>query len=98
MARRKEQRKRQTAQQRAKTKQQSQEEVPNLNEPWLSKRTGLIIMAVLSLGIAAFMAWNLEPSEGLFRAVLWGLGFAAAIWGIFGLSFAFNTWMRRRRR
>jgi hypothetical protein len=98
MARRKEQRKRQTAQQRAKARHQNQAEVPNLNEPWLSKRTGLIIMAVLSLGIAAFMAWNLAPSEGIFRAVLWGLGFAAAIWGIFGLSFAFNTWMRRRRR
>jgi hypothetical protein len=101
MARKKDRRKRQIAQQRTQQRatdsQQSQDEAPNLNEPWLAKRTGLIIMTLLSLGIAAFMAWNLAPSEGIFRAILWGLGFAAAIWGIFGLSFAFNTWVRRRR-
>lgn len=96
MARRKERRKRQPAQQRAEARQQNQAEAPNLDEPWLGKRTGLIIMAVLSLAIAAFMTWNLAPSEGTFGALLWGLGFAAAIWGIFGLSYAFNTWVRRR--
>ncbi len=96
MARKKGTRRR-PAPQRAGAKRPEQKPAPNLNEPWLSRRTGLIVMALLSLGVAAFMAWNLAPSEGLFRAILWGLGFTVAIWAVFGLSYAFNTWVRRRR-
>lgn len=71
-------------------------EAPPRNEPWLSQRTGLIAMGVLSLVLAAFMAWQLIPSEGVLGGILWGLGFAVAIWGVFFLSYAFNTWVRRR--
>jgi hypothetical protein len=72
-------------------------EVPRRNEPWLGQRTGLVAMGILSLALAGFMTWQLIPSEGVLRAILWGLGFAAAIWGVFFLSYLFNTRVRGRR-
>ncbi len=65
-------------------------------EAWLSKRTGLVVMILLSLGLAAFMIWQLYPSEGS-GAILWGLGFAASIWAVFGLAFLFNVFVRGKR-
>lgn len=53
-------------------------------------------MAVVSLMLAAFMTWQLQESEGLGRAILWGLGFGAAIWLVFLGSLAFNRWLRGR--
>jgi len=67
-------------------------------EPWISQRNGFVYIGLLSLALAVFMGWQLYPTEGLGRAVLWGLGFAAAIWAVFGVSLAFNHWMRRRRQ
>lgn len=67
------------------------------NEPWLSRRTGLTVMVLFSLAFAAFVVWQLAPSEGAGRAILWGLGFGLGIWAVFGLALAFNTWVRRRR-
>jgi hypothetical protein len=72
------------------------EKKPAVNEPWLSQSTGLRTMAVVSLMLAAFMAWQLQESEGLGRAILWGLGFGGAIWLVFLGSLAFNRWLRRR--
>jgi hypothetical protein len=97
MARRRSKRKRRAAQPRSKAQEKKQEPARDFNEPWLQQRTGLIFMAVLSLGLGGFIAWQLVPAEGVFRAILWGLGFGAALWGVFGLSLAFNTWVRRRR-
>lgn len=64
--------------------------------PWLSTATGLRGMSVLSLVLAAFIVWQLYPSEGLLGSLLWGLGFGIAIWAVFTLSLAFNNWVRRR--
>lgn len=68
------------------------------SEPWLSQTTGLRAIGVLSLLLFAFMVWQLWPSEGPLRAILWGLGFAAAIWGVFFLSLAFNRWVRGNKK
>ena len=65
-------------------------------ETWLSKRTGLMVMILLSLGLAVFMTWQLYPTEGS-GAILWGLGFAASIWAVFGLAYLFNIFVRGKR-
>ena len=70
--------------------------VPQTNEPWLSTRTGLIVMVLLTLGLAAFIANQLRPVMALWEAILWGLGFGVATWGVFGLALAFNRFVRRR--
>ncbi len=66
-----------------------------LNGPWLEQKTGLIIIALLSLAFGIFMIWQLIPSEGWGNAILWGLGSAAAIWAVFLLAFGFNKLVRR---
>ncbi len=80
---------------RSKAKQSSQ----NIQvEPWIKKRNGIIYIGVLSLALAIFMGWQLYPTEGLGRAILFGIGFAIAIWLVFGVSLAFGEWMRGRRQ
>ncbi len=81
---------------RKRTKSQNSQNVQI--EPWIQKRNGFIYIGVLSLVLAVFMGWQLYPTEGIGRAILWGLGFAVAIWVVFGVSLAFGEWMRGRRQ
>lgn len=82
----------------ASQKKVAQKETQRLtSDPWLSRRTGMTAMAVISLGLAAFMVWQLLPSQGIVQALLWGVGFGVALWGVFYLSLAFNNWIRGRR-
>jgi len=78
-------------------KQQKSQETPELKmgQPWISRQSGLQVMGFVSLALAAFMVWQLYPTEG-WMSLLWGLGFGLAIWGVFGVSLIFNTWMRGR--
>ena len=83
---------------RFREKAQSQDkQPPSFDEPWLSKRTGLRVVTILSLGLAVFITWQLQPTEGLGGALLWGLAFGGSIWVVFFLSYTFNTWARKRR-
>lgn len=84
---------------RQKNKKQTpkKSQAPATNEPWLSKRTGLIVISMISIALALFMIWQLQPVLGLGEALLWGLGFGVAIWGVFALALAFNRWVRGRK-
>ena len=66
-----------------------------MEEPWLEQKSGLMMIGMLSAAFAIFMIWQLYPSEGWLSAILWGLGSAAAIWGVFLLAFGFNKLVRR---
>ncbi|GAB4573821.1 MAG: hypothetical protein Kow0077_17390 [Anaerolineae bacterium] len=78
-------------------KKTTQQEEPRIlsKEPWISQRSGLIVIAVVSLGLGAYMTWQLEPTQGLGNALLWGLGAAVSIWLIFLGSYLLNTFLRR---
>ncbi len=68
-----------------------------IDAPWLSRPAGLKIMAVVSIGLAIYTGWQVYPA-GLGTAILWGLGSAAAIWAVFGISYLFNVLIRPRNR
>lgn len=68
-----------------------------MSEPWIAMRSGITLIAFVSLAFAVFMTWQLYPTEGLGRAILFGLASAVAIWVIFGMSLSFNIFVRRRR-
>lgn len=65
-------------------------------EPWLGKKTGLIIIGLVSLALATFIIWTMSPALGLGMAIIWGLGFGIAMWGVFALALGFNKWIRGR--
>ncbi len=56
---------------------------PNLNQPWMSMRSGLVLIALASIAMAVLTAWEVAPEKGLLQGVLYGLLFGGLIWVIF---------------
>lgn len=69
-----------------------------MNQPWIKMRSGLTIMAVASLFITVFIAWQLVPSEGFLKGVGWGIVFGLSMWLIFFAGVWFNHWIRRGQK
>ncbi len=74
-----------------------QPDLASLNKPWIEMRTGVIIVAFASLGMAILTAWQSIPSVGVVEGVLWGLFFGALIWIIFFGNLLLNRFLRRKR-
>ena len=53
-------------------------------------------MGLFSLVLVAFVTWQLSAGLPFGEALLWGLGFGFAMWGIFWLAFSFNKFIRGR--
>ncbi len=70
---------------------------PNLAQPWISMRSGLIIITITSLAMAGITAWQVIPERGWLEGILWGLLFGALIWGIFFGNIFINKLLRRGR-
>lgn len=66
------------------------------NQPWLPTRTGLIVLAIATFLLAVWTTLQAVKVSGLGESILWGLGFAASIWVIFGVVFFINKWLRGR--
>ncbi len=81
---------------RKKEEKAPKKEVPNVNEPWIAKRTGFLIITVMSLGFTIFVAWQLYPAEG-WNGIWWGLGIGLSLWAVFLLSLGFKELVVRRR-
>jgi hypothetical protein len=64
--------------------------------PWISMRTGLIIITLTSIGMAVLTAVQVWDTKPPLEAILWGLVYGALIWVIFFGMFFFNRWIRRR--
>jgi uncharacterized membrane protein len=64
-------------------------------EPWISMRSGTIIITFTSIGMAVLTAIQVIPVRGWVEGVLWGLLFGGLIWAIFfGLIFV-NRFLKR---
>ncbi len=78
----------------SKDKQSNQKSEPGTG-PWISMRSGLIIIAIASLGMAVLTAVQTVPALGWAEGLLWSALFGALIWVIFfGMNF-FNRLFRR---
>jgi len=78
-----------------KKKQKEQNIQESLNQPWISMRSGLKIIAVTSVVMAVLTAWQAIPSKGWLEGILWGLLFGALIWAIFFGNILLNKILRR---
>ena len=81
-----------------KVNREENEQAKASNDPWLSRKTGGIIMIIASLALVGYMTYQLNKTEsfGFWESLLWGIGFGVAIWGVFFLAYFFNKWMRRQ--
>jgi hypothetical protein len=62
--------------------------------PWVSMRSGIIIISITSLGMMVLTAIQTVPIKGWAEGLLWGIFFGALIWAIFfGLIFI-NRFLR----
>jgi len=71
---------------------------PPASGPWLSMRSGITGMTALSLALGGWTAWQVHAARPWGESLLWGLGFGAGIWLVFGLAYAFTSRMRRGTR
>ena len=67
-----------------------------LNQPWISMRKAVIVIAITSVLLAALTAWQVAPSEGWLKGILWGLFFGGLIWIIFFGNVLVNRFLRRK--
>jgi hypothetical protein len=69
-----------------------------IDDPWISKPAGLKIIAAVSIILAVYTGWQIYPAGGLLTSIEWGLGSAAALWLVFGLTYLFNVLIHPRNR
>ena len=60
-------------------------------------RSAMIVMGVVSAGLALFVAWTAIESQGVLMGIVWGLIFGAGIWIVFLIAFLFFRWSRGGR-
>ena len=69
----------------------------NIREPWIKKKTGYVAIAIISLGLAVWVAWQIIATEhNIGKGVLWGLIYAATIWAVFFAMNLFHSFFRNK--
>jgi hypothetical protein len=78
-----------------KSNKQSEPKTRDKAEPWINMRSGLIIIAITSIGMMVLTALQAVPALGWVEGLLWSALFGALIWIIFfGMNFI-NRLLRR---
>jgi hypothetical protein len=65
------------------------------NEPWISMRSGTMIITFTSVGMAVLTASQVIPVKGWLEGILWGLLFGGMIWAIFFGMMFINRFLKR---
>ncbi|MDT8897251.1 MAG: hypothetical protein ACPLUL_10540 [Thermanaerothrix sp.] len=64
-------------------------------QPWLSMKSAIITMAVVSVLMVAWVTWQGSYSKPLGESLLWGLVFGGSIWIVFLLFLLIHRLFRR---
>jgi hypothetical protein len=68
-------------------------------KPWLSWKSGIKFMIVVSAGLALWVGWQVASTEGLGAGILWGLGFGGSLWLVFfGMNFFHQLFGRKPKK
>jgi hypothetical protein len=65
-------------------------------EAWISMRTGIIVIAITSVGMAVLTTIQALQTKGLLEAISWGVLFGVFIWAIFIGMLLINRLLGRR--
>jgi uncharacterized membrane protein YczE len=71
-------------------------EAPVTNKPWISMRSGVIVIAIVSIGMAILTALQAVPTKGLVEGIFWGVFFGVGIWFIFFGMILVNRFLRKK--
>lgn len=66
-------------------------------EPWISMSSGVKIIAVTSVFMAALTAWAVIPERGWLEGAGWGLLFGGMIWVVFFGNIFINRFLRGKK-
>ncbi len=80
-----------------KSKQDQSAPVQHSPKPWISMRSGLTIVILLSIAMAILTANTTIPALGWLEGSLWAIGFGAGVWLVIVLYFLFTRWARRKQ-
>lgn len=72
------------------------EEPQGQPEGWISRRTGLIIITLLSVVLGLFIGAQVMPVSGFRTAMVWSLGAGLSIWLVFSATLLLTGWIRGR--
>ncbi|MGB8215128.1 MAG: hypothetical protein WCE68_16385 [Anaerolineales bacterium] len=64
-------------------------------KPWISMRSGIIIISVISIGMAVTTAFQAVPIKGWVVGILWGIMFGILIWALFFGMVLINRLLKR---
>ncbi len=78
-------------------KKQTPAETPQYG-PWMSMRTGLIVITVTSIAMAVLTTIQVWDTRPPFEAIFWGIVFGALIWAVFLGMLFFNRLMGRGQK
>jgi hypothetical protein len=80
------------------TKGQPDVKQPSLSDPWISMRTGVIIIAITSTIMALLTGYQAYAGgRTLVDSILLGLFFGGLIWAIFFGNILINRLLRRKK-
>jgi hypothetical protein len=69
----------------------------DLNQSWISMRTGMRIITLISVALGLFTSYNMRAG-GWGEGLLWGLIIGGSIWLVFFLTYSLGRLLRRRSR
>jgi len=67
------------------------------SDPWMGMRTGMIIMTIISIGMAILTAYTAAPAIGWGEAIFLGVIFGFGVWLVFGIFYYFNLFVRKKK-
>ncbi len=64
-------------------------EEKNERKPWIPRNTGYVAMAIVSIALAVWTAWQVIATEqNIGKGIMWGMIFGVSIWLVFfGMNF-----------
>ncbi len=68
----------------------------SLSDPWISRRNGLWITALVSILVAVWIFFQGSESVSFGERLLWSFVFGINVWLVFGLVYFFNRFLRKR--
>jgi hypothetical protein len=80
----------------AKTKKERVRSQTPAHAPWISMRAGLVLIALISVGMAVLTIVETLPAGTWQQAILAGVSFGGLLWIIFFGLLVFNRWTRRQ--